>query len=65
MNELIESAQKVVKYLQQKAPMTDTETVLVAELQEAIEEAEKERSRIINHLHNQVELNQLALQITR
>ena len=65
VNELIESAQKVVKYLQQKAPMTDTETVLVAELQEAIEEAEKERSRIINHLHNQVELNQLALQITR
>jgi len=65
VNELIESAQKVVKYLQQKAPMTDRETVLVAELQEAIEDAEKERLRIINHLHNQVELNQLALQITR
>lgn len=65
MNKLLEAAKKAAKYLQQKAPMTDRETVLVAELQEAIEDAEKERLRIINHLHNQVELNQLALQITR
>lgn len=65
VNKLLEAAKKAAKYLQQKAPMTDRETVLVAELQEAIEDAEKERLRIINHLHNQVELNQLALQITR
>ena len=65
VNKLLEAAKKAAKYLQQKAPMTDRETVLVAELQNAIEEAEKERLRIINHLHNQVELNQLALQITR
>ena len=65
MNKLLEAARNARDYLKQRESLTGEVTKLVCELNKGIEEGEIARLRIINHLHNQVELNQLALQITR
>ena len=65
MNKLLEAARNARDYLKQRESLTDEITELVCDLNRGIEEGERTRMRIINHLHNQVELNQLALQITR
>jgi hypothetical protein len=63
MNELLEAARAAKEYLRSKEPMTGEVTELVVKLQDGIEEAEKERQRVVEHIKNQIELNQLALQI--
>ena len=65
MKELLEAARQAKDYLRQKEPMTGEVTEIVAALQIGIEEAEKDRNRILAHLKNQITLNELALQISR
>ena len=65
MNELLEAARAAKEYLRSKEPMTGEITLLVIALHEGIEEAEKERQRVVEHIKNQITLNQLALQIAK
>lgn len=50
MNELLEAARQAKEYLRTKEPMTGEVTLLVIALQEGIEEAEKERQRVVKSI---------------
>jgi hypothetical protein len=65
MNELLEAARAAKDYLRSKEPMTGEVTELVVKLQVGIEEAEKERQQFIEHIKDQIVLNELAMQIAR
>jgi hypothetical protein len=65
MNELLEAARAAKEYLRSKEPMTGEVTELVVKLQDGIEEAEKERQQFIEHIKDQIVLNELAMQIAR
>ena len=63
MKDLIEAARQAKEYLRQKEPMTGEVTAIVAALQLGIEEAERDRLRYANFLHNLQDTSCLMNQI--